>query len=240
MKKELGHNASRAMTVHHFFTFLNFVILLISVASLSFNVYILRREIENVKTSIRPLLTKNEKASSQLFDDYFFKSRKLQQMQHGPDEMGPGLHDMGPGSDGENAIESAEQPTEGGTTASPEQHGENATMELPTGGQTAPGGSPDQHGGTPGHGGENATMEMPSDGQTGSPDQNEGTPGHGGENATMEVPTGGQTTPGVGPEHHGGTTAPGGNNITKHGATVKLSCSKVRISVFPLLSSGKT
>ena len=145
-------------------------------------------------------------------------------MQHGPDEMGPGPHDMGPGSDGENATESVEQPTEEGTTASPEQHGgtpehggENATMEIPTVGQTIPGGSPDQHGETPGHGGENATMEMPTVGQ-------------------------------MGPEHHGATTAPGGDSATKptgasieggkHGATVKLSCNKVRIYVFLLLFSG--
>ena len=111
MKKELGHNTPRAITVHHFFTFLNFVVLFISVASLSVHVYILRREIEIVKADIRPLLAENEKIASRLYEDYFDRSREVRQLEPGPDEF--------------EGTSEPEEPTEGEITpeVSPEQHG---------------------------------------------------------------------------------------------------------------------
>ena len=110
MKKELGHNASRAITTHHFFTFLNFVVLFISVASLSFHVYIIRREIEIVKADIRPLVEEDEKIASRLYEDYSARSREARQIEPGPDEF-------------EGTIE-PEEPTDGEITpeVSPEQH----------------------------------------------------------------------------------------------------------------------
>ena len=110
MKKELGHNAPRAITAHHFFTFLNFVVLFISVASLSFHVYILRREIEIVKADIHPLVEENEKIASRLYEDYFDRSREARQIEPGPDEF-------------EGTIE-PEEPTDGEITpeVSPEQN----------------------------------------------------------------------------------------------------------------------
>lgn len=111
MKKELGHDAPRAFTVHHFFTCLNFVVLFISVASLSFHVNILRKEIEIVKADVRPLVAENEKIASRLYEDYFDRSREARQIEPGPDEF-------------EGTIE-PEEPTEGEITpeVSPEQHG---------------------------------------------------------------------------------------------------------------------
>lgn len=112
MKKELGHNVPRAITVHHFFTFLNFVVLSISVASLSLHVYILRRDIEIVKADIRPLVAENENIASRLSgEDYFDRSREVRQIEPGPEEF-------------EGTFE-PEEPTEGETTpeVSPEQHG---------------------------------------------------------------------------------------------------------------------
>ncbi|KAJ7374144.1 hypothetical protein OS493_009481 [Desmophyllum pertusum] len=99
MKKELGHNAAPTITVHHFFTFLNFVIVLISVASLSFNVYILRREIDSVKADVRPLVAENEKVASQ-YDGYSVRSREARQIHEpGPDEVEPGPDEVEPGPD---------------------------------------------------------------------------------------------------------------------------------------------
>ena len=129
MKKEFGHKAPRAITVHHFFTFLNFIVLFISVASLSFNVYILRREIESVKADIGPLVKENEKIASQLSVDYFVKSRKARQSEPGPEEVEPGPDEIEPGPEGENTTE----PTEGEMTPhiSPEQHGgASGTIKL--------------------------------------------------------------------------------------------------------------
>lgn len=118
MKKELGHSAPRAITAHHFFTFLNFVVLLISVASLSFHVYVLRSEIEIVKTDIRPLVAENEKIASRLYEDYFVRSREARQIEPGPDEF-------------EGTTE-PEEPTEGEITpeVSPEQHGATTGAKL--------------------------------------------------------------------------------------------------------------
>ena len=111
MKKELGRNAPRAITAHHFFTLLNFVVLFISVASLSFHVYILRREIEIVKADLSPLVAENEKIASRLYEDYSDRSREARQIEPGPDEF-------------EGTLE-PEEPTEGEITpeVSPEQHG---------------------------------------------------------------------------------------------------------------------
>lgn len=110
MKKELGHNVPRAITVHHFFTFLNLVVLIISVTSLSFHVYILRKEIEIVKDDIRPLVAENEKIASRLYEDFFDRSREARQIEPGPDEF-------------EGTID-PEEPTDGEITpeVSPEQH----------------------------------------------------------------------------------------------------------------------
>ena len=111
MKKELGHNVPRAITIHRFFTFLNFVVLLISVASLSLHVYILRKDIEVLRADIRPLVAENEKIALRLYEDYFDRSREARQIEPGPDEF-------------EGTIE-PEEPTEGEITpeVSPEQHG---------------------------------------------------------------------------------------------------------------------
>ena len=111
MKKELGRNAPRAITAHHFFTLLNFVVLFISVASLSFHLYILRREIEIVKADLSPLVAENEKIASRLYEDYSDRSREARQIEPGPDEF-------------EGTLE-PEEPTEGeiAPEVSPEQHG---------------------------------------------------------------------------------------------------------------------
>lgn len=111
MKKELGHSAPRAITAHHFFTSLNFIVLIISVVSLSFHVYILRREIEIVKADIRPLVAENDKIASRLYEDYFDRPREARQIEPGPDEF-------------EGTLE-PEEPTEGeiAPEVSREQHG---------------------------------------------------------------------------------------------------------------------
>lgn len=117
MKKELGHSAPRAITAHHFFTFLNFIVLIISVVSLSFHVHILRREIEIVKSDIRPLVAENDKIASRLYEDYFDRSREARQIEPGPDEFEGTLEPEEP-TDGEIAPEvSREQhgATTGGT-----------------------------------------------------------------------------------------------------------------------------
>lgn len=115
MKKELGHNAAPTITVHHFFTFLNFVIVLISVASLSFNVYILRREIDSVKADVRPLVAENEKVASQ-YDGYSVRSREARQIHEpGPDEVEPGPDEVEPGPD---EVEPGPDEHGNGTTAS--------------------------------------------------------------------------------------------------------------------------
>ena len=88
MKKEIGHDPR--LSISHFFSSISFVILFISVAVLSFNVYILRREIDKVKADIRPLVTKNDKGASPLYDDYFVRSRLARQIEPGPDEIEPG------------------------------------------------------------------------------------------------------------------------------------------------------
>lgn len=194
MKKELGH-VSRTITVHHFFTFLNFVILFISVACLSVNVYILRREIESVKADIRPLEVKeNEKTASQLYDDYFVKSRKARQNEPGSHEMGPGPHEIEPAVGGENATEDGMTPH----GVDPGAGGENATESAePTEGEMTP------HGVEPGAEGENAT-------ESAEPTEGEMTP-HG----VDPGPEGGEPTTEATPEQHGATAGATKLNCSK-------------------------
>ena len=123
-REELSHTSS--LTAHHFFTLLNFVTLLITVAWLLFNVHLLRQEVESVKAEVRPLLEANKKPSRP-FADFVFKSRNIRQ-------LGPGMDEGGGGHGGMMTMTAA--PDEGGDghsmmTAAP--HVE-PTKETPHGG----------------------------------------------------------------------------------------------------------
>lgn len=159
MKKDLGRSAS--LTAHHFFTLLNFVILLIVAASLFYNMHLLRREIEAVKSDVRPLLEENKKTASRPFVDFVFRSRDIRQFEPGPDEGGGGHGMMGmtvapDEGAGDHNMQMTTAPDEGGgnhsmmtaapqiepgpheknvneTTVAPHitQSGENGTSESP-------------------------------------------------------------------------------------------------------------
>lgn len=123
-REELSRSSS--LTAHHFFTLLNFVTLLMTVAWLLFNVHLLRQEIESVKAEVRPLLGANKKPSRP-FADFVFKSRNIRQ-------LGPGMDEGGGGHGGMMTMTAA--PDEGGgghsmMTAAP--HVE-PTKETPHGG----------------------------------------------------------------------------------------------------------
>lgn len=100
--KELDRNSS--LTVHHFFTVLNFIILLLAVAWLLYDGHILRNEIEILKTDIRPLIQQNKKTASRPFSEFVSKSRNIRQVD-------PGSHG---GGGGHGMVMMTEAPKDGG------------------------------------------------------------------------------------------------------------------------------
>lgn len=135
------------------------MILLIAATSLFYNVHLLRREIEAVKSDVRPLLEENKKTASRPFVDFVFRSRDIRQFEPGPDEGGHGMMGMTVAPDegaGDHNMQMTAAPDEGGgnhsmmtaapqiepgphegntneTTVAPHitQSGENGTSESP-------------------------------------------------------------------------------------------------------------
>ena len=129
---------SSSLTAHHFFTLLNFVTLLVTVAWLLFNAHLLRREIESLKADIQPLLAANKKPSQPFADFVVFKSRNIRQ-------LGPGGDDGG-GGHGMMMMTAAPNEGDGGhsmMTAAPESphdmSGPQTTKEAPHGGMDSTG-----------------------------------------------------------------------------------------------------
>ena len=83
--KMTGKEPSRGslFTAHHFFTLLNFVIVLMITAWAIYNVHYLREEIDFLKSNIRDSLKEDKKTASQPFEDFVAKSRKIRQMEGG-------------------------------------------------------------------------------------------------------------------------------------------------------------
>lgn len=188
---------STSLTAHHFFTLLNFVVLLIAAASLFCNMYLLRREIESVKNDVRPLLERHKEIASRRFADIVFRSRNIRQLDeggggHGMMSVAPSPDDTGNDHGGMMTV--APGPDDGGG-------GHGGMMTVPTG--------PDGGGG--GHGGMTTSAPAPNEGGGGHGEMitvasrpNVGGGGHGG---MMTVATG----PDGGGGGHGGimTVAPG-------------------------------
>ncbi|XP_066018859.1 uncharacterized protein [Pocillopora verrucosa] len=97
MKRETDRDARSSIC--HWLTFISFGILFTSVAFLSLNVYNLRREIDKVKSEIRPSVLRNDKGASWLYDDYIVRSRFVRQIEPGPDEIEPGPGEGNPSQD---------------------------------------------------------------------------------------------------------------------------------------------
>ena len=97
MKRETDRDARSSIC--HWLTFISFGILFTSVAFLSLNVYNLRREIDKVKSEIRPSVLRNDKGASRLYDDYIVRSRFVRQIEPGPDEIEPGPGEGNPSQD---------------------------------------------------------------------------------------------------------------------------------------------
>ena len=152
-------------TAHHFFTLLNFVIVLIVTAWAIYNVHYLREDIELLKSNIRDFLKEDKKTASQPFEDFVAKSRKIRQMEGGhgmmsatpdsaggsqnvtqtlaPDDGGGGSHEMmtlapqagGGGHDMMTTAQGDGGGSHGMTTALPQGSGHNMTTEKPRMGQ---------------------------------------------------------------------------------------------------------
>ena len=182
MKSERCRSAS--LTAHHFFTLLNFVVLLIAAASLFCNMYLLRREIESVKTDVRPLLERHKEMSSRQSADIVFRSRNIRQLDeggggHGMMSVAPSPNDTGNGHGGMMTV--APGPDDGGGS-----HGGMMTVALRpdgrgggNGGMTTSAPAPDEGGG--GHGGMMTVAPGPDDGGG----------GHGGMMTVAAGPDGG-------------------------------------------------
>ena len=97
MKRETDRDARSSIC--HWLTFISFGILFTAVAFLSLNVYNLRREIDKVKSEIRPSVLRNDKGESRLYDDYIVRSRFVRQIEPGPDEIEPGPGEGNPSQD---------------------------------------------------------------------------------------------------------------------------------------------
>ena len=165
--KMTGEKPSRGslFTAHHFFTLLNFVIVLLITAWAIYNVHYLREEIEFLKSNIRDSLKEDKKTASQPFEDFVAKSRKIRQMEGGhgmmsatpdgaggsqnvtqtlaPDDGGGGSHEMmtmaPKAGEGGHGMMTTAQGDGGGshgmTTASPQGGGHNMMTENPQTGQ---------------------------------------------------------------------------------------------------------
>lgn len=224
---------STSLTAHHFFTLLNFVVLLIAAASLFCNMYLLRREIESVKTDVRPLLERHKEMSSRQSADIVFRSRNIRQLDeggegHGMMSVAPSPNDTGNGHGGMMTV--APGPDDGGGS-----HGGMMTVALRPdgrggghGGMTTSAPAPDEGGG--GHGGMMTVAPGPDGGggdheglTTSAPAPDEGGGGHGGMMTVAPGPDdgggghGGMMTVAAGPDGGGGghglmTAATGSHN----------------------------
>ena len=224
---------STSLTAHHFFTLLNFVVLLIAAASLFCNMYLLRREIESVKTDVRPLLERHKEMSSRQSADIVFRSRNIRQVDeggggHGMMSVAPSPNDTGNGHGGMMTV--APGPDDGGGS-----HGGMMTVALRPdgrggghGGMTTSAPAPDEGGG--GHGGMMTVAPGPDGGggdheglTTSAPAPDEGGGGHGGMMTVAPGPDdgggghGGMMTVAAGPDGGGGghglmTAATGSHN----------------------------
>ena len=198
MKKELGPRRA-SPTAHHFFTLLNFITLLIAVASLFYNVHLLRREIETLKADVRPLLEENKKTASRPLSDFVFRSRDIRQIEPGADEGG-----------GHGMSMTTEAPPDGGggghgmmgaMTAGPhQQNGANQT-------NVSPHTQASNHGGmmnstqAPDHGGMMNSTQAPDHGGMTNSTQ---APDHGGMmNLTQAPDHGGMMNSTQAPDHGG-------------------------------------
>lgn len=224
---------STSLTAHHFFTLLNFVVLLIAAASLFCNMYLLRREIESVKTDVRPLLERHKEMSSRQSADIVFRSRNIRQLDeggegHGMMSVAPSPNDTGNGHGGMMTV--APGPDDGGGS-----HGGMMTVALRPdgrggghGGMTTSAPAPDEGGG--GHGGMMTVAPGPDGGggdheglTTSAPAPDEGGGGHGGMMTVAPGPDdgggghGAMMTVAAGPDGGGGghglmTAATGSHN----------------------------
>lgn len=225
---------STSLTAHHFFTLLNFVVLLIAAASLFCNMYLLRREIESVKTDVRPLLERHKEMSSRQSADIVFRSRNIRQLDeggggHGMMSVAPSPNDTRNSHGGMMTV--APGPDDGGgshggmTTVAPGPDGGGGGGH---GGMTTSAPAPDEGGG--GHGGMMTVAPRPDDGGGGhggmmtvSPGPDGGGRGHEGITTLAPAPDegggghGGMMTVAPGPDDGGGghglmTAATGSHN----------------------------
>ena len=252
---------STSLTAHHFFTLLNFVVLLIAVASLFCNMYLLRREIESVKTDVRPLLERHKEMSSRQSADIVFRSRNIRQLDeggggHGMMSVAPSPNDTGNGHGGMMTV--APGPDDGGGS-----HGGMMTVALRPdgrggghGGMTTSAPAPDEGGG--GHGGMMTVAPGPDDGggdheglTTSAPAPEEGGGGHGGMMTVAPGPDdgggghGGMMTVAAGPDGGGGghglmTAATGSHNQGASAITEPPQAREQRSSTTGLLGRETT
>ena len=192
---------STSLTAHHFFTLLNFVVLLIAAASLFCNMYLLRREIESVKTDVRPLLERHKKMASRQSADIVFRSRNIRQLSeggggHGMMSVAPSPNDTGNGHGGMMTV--APGPDGGGGG----HGGMTTSAPAPDEGGRGHGGmmtvAPGPDGGGGGHEGLTTSAPAPDEGGGGhggmmtvAPGPDEGGGGHGGMMTVAAGPDGG-------------------------------------------------